>query len=38
MEVEVLWDTGEKTWVPLNIIKAYDPVTAVAQYVKEKNL
>ena len=21
MEVEVLWDTGEKTWEPLNIIK-----------------
>ena len=37
MEVEVLWDTGEKTWEPLNIIKADDPVT-VAQYVREKGL
>jgi hypothetical protein len=37
MEVEVLWDTGEKSWEPLNIIKTDDPVT-VAQYVKERNL
>ena len=26
-----------KTWEPLNVMKAADPVT-VAQYVKEKNL
>ena len=32
----VLWDAGEHTWEPLNIIKADDPVT-VAQYVKVKN-
>jgi len=37
MEVEVLWDTGEKSWEPLNVMKTDDPVT-VAQYVKEKNL
>ena len=27
MEVEVLWDTGEKTWEPLNVMKTDDPVT-----------
>jgi len=37
MEVEVPWDTGEKTWEPLNVMKTDDPVT-VAQYVNEKNL
>ena len=26
MEVEVLWDTGEKTWEPLNVMKTDDPV------------
>ena len=26
MEVEVPWDTGEKTWEQLHIIKADDPV------------
>lgn len=36
MEVEVLWDTQEKTWEPLNIIKADGPIT-VAQYEKENN-
>ena len=37
MEVEVvLWDTEEKTWESLNMMKADDQVT-VAQYVKEKN-
>ena len=30
-------DTGEKTWEPLNMIKADDPVT-VAQYVREKGI
>jgi len=37
MEVVVLWDIGEKTWEPLNVMKTDDPVTA-AQYGKEKNL
>ena len=37
MEVEVLWDTGEKTWEPLPWMMTDDPDT-VAQYVKEKNL
>ena len=37
MEVEVLWDTGEKTWEPLNTIKANDPVT-VSKYVEKKGL
>ena len=37
MEAEVLWDTGEKTWEPLNVMKTDDPVM-VAQYVKERNL
>jgi hypothetical protein len=37
MEVEVFWDTGEKSWEPLNVMKADDSVT-VSQYVKGKNL
>ena len=35
-EVELMWDIGEKTWEPLNVIKADDLVTG-AEYVKEKN-
>ena len=27
MEVEVLWDTWEKTWEPLNVMKMDDPVS-----------
>ena len=27
MQVKVLWDTGEKTWEPLNNVKADDPVS-----------
>ena len=37
MEVEVLWDTGEKTWQPLNDMKADDPVT-ISKYVQAKGL
>ena len=36
MEFEVLWDTGEKIWKPLNVMKTDDPVT-VAQVIKEDN-
>ena len=27
MEIKVLWDTGEKTWEPLNVMKMDDPVS-----------
>jgi len=39
LEVKVLRDnyTGEKTWEPLNNIKADDPVT-VSKYVEKKGL
>ena len=37
MEVEVLWDTGEKSWEPLSTIKVDDPIT-VAKYVEKKGL
>ena len=37
MEVEVLWDTGERSWEALNLMKADDPVT-ISQYVEKKGL
>jgi len=37
LEVEVLCDTGEKTWEPLNTMKADEPIT-IAKYVKDKGL
>ena len=37
MEIEVLWDTGEKTWEPLNTIKADDPIT-ISKYVEKQGL
>ena len=37
MEVEVLWDAGEKTWEPLNTMKADDPVT-FSKYVEKNGL
>ena len=36
-DVLVLWDTGEKSWEPLEIIKKDDPVT-VANYREERGL
>lgn len=35
--VQVLWDSGEKTWEHINTIKQDDPVT-LAQYAKDKKL
>ena len=37
LEIEVLWDTGEKTWEPLNTMKADDPVT-IYKYAERKGL
>ena len=37
MGVEVLLDTGEKTWEPLNTTKADDPIT-VLKYVDKQGL
>ena len=37
MEVEVLWDTGEKMWEPLNTMKADDPVT-ISKCVEKNGL
>jgi len=34
MVVEVLWDTWERTWEPLNTFKTDDPVT-VSKYVEK---
>lgn len=36
-EVQVLWDTGEKTWEPLSQVRRDDPLT-VAQYAAENRL
>ena len=36
-EVKVLWDTGEVSWEPMDVIRKDDPVT-LAKYAKDKNL
>ena len=37
LKLKVLWDTREKTWKPLNMMKADEQIT-VEQYVKEKHV
>ena len=36
-EVQILWDTDEVTWEPVEIVRKDDPIT-VARYAKDKHL
>ena len=36
-EVQILWDTDEVTWEPVEIIRKDDPIT-MAKYAKDKHL